>query len=196
MNVRSGPGTSYTVLVVAPPGTSGEVSGKSSDGAWWQVKISTQYSADGFGWVSADWVYTQGTESIPVVEAPAAPPVVESTPPSTGTTGCMLVSQSPADGTTYTIGAPFDTTWVLQNTGSGKWDQNEYDVTFVGAYNNVWLHTGPDVYDLTTSVEPGSTYNFTVPMLAPFGPGAFGELWQVSYGGQAVCQFWVYIQVP
>lgn len=199
VNVRSGPGTNYVVLVVAPPGTSGEVSGKSADGAWWQVKISTQYSADGFGWVSADWVYTEGTESIPVVEAPAPPPPVESTPPPpppAGTAGCVLVSQSPADGTVFGIGAPFSTTWVLQNTGTGKWDQSEYDVTFVGAYNNVWLHTGPDIYDLTTNVEPGSTYNFTVPMLAPFSPGAYGELWQISYGSQAICQFWVYIQVP
>jgi uncharacterized protein YraI len=197
VNVRSGPGTNYTVLVVAPPATSGEVSDKSADGGWWQVKISTQYSASGFGWVSADWVYTQGTESIPVVEAPPAPPPVESTPPPpTGTAGCMLVSQSPADGTTVGIGTPFSTTWVLQNTGIVKWDQNEYDITFVGAYGNVYLHTGPDVYDLTTSVEPGMTYNFTVSMLAPFGPGQFGELWQVSYGSQAICQFWVYIVVP
>jgi hypothetical protein len=196
VNVRSGPGTNYTVLVVAPPATSGEVSGKSADGGWWQVKISTQYSPDGFGWVSADWVYTQGTESVPVVEAPPAPPVVESTPPpTTGTAGCVLVSQSPADGTVVGLGVPFNTTWVLQNTGSVKWDQNEYDVTFVGAYNNIWLHTGPDGYDLATTVEPGATYNFTVPMLAPFSPGAFGELWQVSYGSQTVCQFWVYIAV-
>ena len=197
VNVRSGPGTNYAVLFVAPPGASGEVSGKSSDGAWWQVKISTQYSADGFGWVSADWVVTQNTESVPVVDAPPAPPPVESTPPpSSGTAGCMLVSQSPADGTTFSIGAPFNTTWVLQNTGTTKWDQGEYDVAFVGAYNNNWLHTGPDIYDLTTSVQPGATYNVTVPMLAPFGPGQFGELWQLSYGGQMVCQFWVYIVVP
>ena len=74
VNVRSGPGTSYPVLVVAPPGAAGEVTGKSADGAWWQVKISTQYSADGFGWVSADWVYTQDTDSVPVVAAPAPPP--------------------------------------------------------------------------------------------------------------------------
>jgi len=132
-----------------------------------------------------------------VVDAPPAPPPVESTPPpSSGTAGCMLVSQSPADGTTFSIGAPFNTTWVLQNTGTTKWDQGEYDVAFVGAYNNNWLHTGPDIYDLTTSVQPGATYNVTVPMLAPFGPGQFGELWQLSYGSQMVCQFWVYIVVP
>ena len=73
VNVRSGPGTSYIIYGVAPPGAAAEVSGKSADGAWWQVKISTQYTADGLGWVSADWVTTQGAESVPVVEAPVPP---------------------------------------------------------------------------------------------------------------------------
>jgi uncharacterized protein YraI len=196
VNVRSGPGTNYPVLVIAPPGTTGEVSGKSTDGAWWQVRISTQYSADGFAWVSADWVYTQNTDSIPVVEAPTAPPVVESTPPPpSGASGCALVSQNPIDGTVVGIGAPFNTTWVFQNIGTTKWDQNEYDISFVGAYNNVSMHTGPDRYDLTTTVEPGMSYNVTIPMLAPFGPGAFGEVWQITNGSQAICPFYVYIAV-
>lgn len=196
VNVRSGPGTNYPVLVVAPPGASGEVSGKSADGYWWQVKISTQYSADGFGWVSADYVIAQNTGSVPVVQAPPAPPVVETTPPPSSSSGCAVVSQSPADGTVIGLGAPFNTTWVLQNTGTAKWDQGEYDIRFAGAANNVYLHTGPDVYDLTTTVQPGSTYNFTVPMLAPFGPGTFGELWQVVLGNQPACYFYVYIRVP
>jgi uncharacterized protein YraI len=196
VNVRSGPGTNYPVLVVAPPGASGEVSGKSSDGLWWQVKLSTQYSSDGFGWVSADWVITQNTGSVPVVDAPPAPPVVETTPPpSGGSTGCAVVSQTPADGTVIGLSAPFDTTWVIQNTGAQKWDQNEYDISFVGAVDNIYLHTGADRYDLTSTVDPGWTYNFTVPMLAPFGPGVFGELWQVSLGNQTICQFYVYIEV-
>ncbi len=195
VNVRSGPGTNYPVLVVAPAGASGEVAGKSSDGQWWQVKISTQYAPDGLGWVSAAYVVTQNTGSVPVVEAPTAPPVVEATPPAGGTSGCTLVSQTPVDGTVIGLGAPFDTTWVLQNTGAAKWDQSEYDILFVGAEDNVYLHTGPDRYDLSTTVQPGSTYNITVPMLAPFGPGQFGEVWQVVHGSQPVCQFYVYIVV-
>jgi uncharacterized protein YgiM (DUF1202 family) len=178
VNIRSGPGTNYPVLVVAPPGASAEVSGKNADGSWWQVKVPTQVSASGLAWVSAGFVVTQNTGSVPVVDAPPAPPVVESTPPPPGTTtGCVLVSQPPADGTVIALGTPFDTTWVLQNTGTTRWDQNEYDISYVGAAGNVALHTGPDVYDLTTTVESGATYNFTVPMLAPFGPGQFGEMW-------------------
>jgi uncharacterized protein YraI len=195
VNVRSGPGTNFPVLVVAPAGASGEVSGVSADGAWWQVIISTQYSPSGFGWVSASWVVTQNTQSVPIVESPTAPPVVETTPPPSGGTGCGVVSQTPADGTVFAAGSPFDTTWVLTNTGEQKWDQSEYDIAYVGAVNNIRLHTGSDRYDLTNTVEPGWTYNFSMPMIAPFEPGVYGELWQLVLGNQPVCEFYVYISV-
>ena len=195
VNVRSGPGTNYPVLVVAPAGTSGEVSGKSQDGQWWQVKISTTYSPDGFGWVSADYVTTQNTDSVPVVEAPAAPPPVGATPPPSSSGSCVLVSQDPVDGTAFGPSAPFNTTWVLKNTGTQNWDATQYDIVFGGAVNNLYLHTGPDRYDLSTTVPPGGTYNFTVPMMAPYNPGTYSELWQVILGSQVICPFYVNIAV-
>jgi hypothetical protein len=185
------------VLAVAPPGATGEITGKSADGAWWQVKIPTQYSSTGLGWVSASYVIPQNAGSVPVVAAPPAPPTVAATavPPTSGS-GCVLVSQSPADGTTYTIDTPFTTTWVLKNTGSSAWDQNSVDLSYVGAYNNVQMHTGSDLYDLTANVNTGATYNFSVSMIAPFNQGTYGEMWQVQQGSQVLCQFYVYITVP
>jgi hypothetical protein len=111
-------------------------------------------------------------------------------------TGCTLVSQSPVDGTVYPAGSGFSTTWVLQNTSAEKWDPNEVDVRYVGAAANVPLHQGSDVYDLTATVQPGNTYNFTVSMIAPFDPGTYGEVWEVARGSQLYCQFYVYISVP
>ncbi len=127
VNVRTGPGTNYPVLGVAPPGASGEVSGKSSDGDWWQVKIPAQYSADGSGWVSADWVVTQNTDSVPVVAAPRLlhPLRRLHRPPLPAQQAVRWFRRSPADGTVFAAGTAFETTWVLQNTGSTKWDENE-----------------------------------------------------------------------
>lgn len=197
LNVRSGPGTNYPILVVAPPGATTEITGKDSSGAWWQVKVPAQYSSTGLGWVSASYVIAQNTGSVPVVAAPPPPPTVAATPvPPTSGTGCAVVSQSPADGTTYTIDTPFNTTWVLQNTGSNAWDQNSVDLSYVGAYNNVQMHTGADLYDLTADVNSGATYNFSVSMIAPFNGGTYGEMWQVNQGSQVICQFYVYITVP
>ena len=196
VNVRTGPGTNYPILGVGAPGASAEVSGKSADGTWWQIKIPTQYSSSGFGWVSADWVVTQGTDNVPVVEAPPPPPSVEPTPAPPVGMGCALVAQDPADGTTFTIDTPFNTTWVLQNTGSEAWDSAKTDIRYVGAVGNVQMHTGADIYDLSVSVQPSATYNFTVPMIAPFNMGTYGELWEVASGSQVICQFYVYITVP
>jgi hypothetical protein len=162
------------------------------------VKIPTQYSSTGLGWVEAAFVYTVNTANVPVVAAPAAPPPVATAPPptsSTSTSGCLLVSQTPADYTAFSPGASFSTTWVLQNTGTTKWDENEYDIGYAGAVANIRLHQTSDVYDLTTTVQPGSTYNFSVPMIAPFDPGTYGELWQVRYGSKSICDFYVYITV-
>jgi hypothetical protein len=196
VNVRSGPGTNYPVLVVAPAGASSEVTGKSADSKWWQVKISTEYSPTGLGWVSAGYGYGQNLENVPVVEAPPSPPTVQPTPPAGGLTGCQLIGQNPADGTVFKPGTQFNTTWVLKNSGPATWDEIEYDILYVGAVDNVALHTGPDRYDLTITMDPGWTYTFWVPMLAPYDAGTYGELWQIASGKRAVCQFWVYINVP
>lgn len=92
-------------------------------------------------------------------------------------------------------GSSFSTTWVLQNNGSESWNAGEYDLAFVGAVANLPLHQGTDHDDLTNTVEPGWTHNFSVPMIAPFDPGVYGELWQVVLGNQPVCQFYVYIEI-
>jgi len=195
VNVRTGPGTNFPVLGVASPGAAAEVSGKSADGAWWQVVIPAQYAVAGFGWVSASYVVTSNADSVPVVDAPPAPPVVGTTPsaPVQGT-GCRVVGQDPVDGTIVAPGSSFTTTWVLENSSTQAWNI-EYDLVFVGAASNVPLHQGSDLYDLSSSVEPGWTYNFSVPMIAPFDAGSYGEVWQVVLGNQPVCEFYVYIQV-
>jgi hypothetical protein len=150
------------------------------------------------GWVSASYTIAYNADSVPVVEAPPPPPTVAATPaPPASGVSCSLVSQDPADGTTFSIGAPFTTTWVLKNTGGVAWDTSSYDISFIGAYNGVWLHTGSDLYDLTTTVNPGQTYNFSVDMLAPTYTGTYGEAWQIQdANGVIACQFYVYINVP
>ena len=192
VNVRSGPSTSFPILFVAPPGASGEVVGKSSDAQWWQVKISTQYSADGLGWVSASFVTTANTSSVPVVAAPPTPVVPPTTPvPSSS---CALLSQNPAD---YTVMAPdtsFTTNWTVKNTGTAAWTTDSYDVKYLGA-SSIPFHSGADGFDLPTNVEPGWTFSVAVPMIAPSNAGTFGEAWGIIQGSNTVCTFWVWITV-
>lgn len=84
VNVRSGPGTNYPVLGVAPCGAKGEVVGRSADGLWWAV--SAPAVPGGLGWVSADFVAVTNAEDVSViVVAPPVyvPPVVTPAPPPT-----------------------------------------------------------------------------------------------------------------
>jgi uncharacterized protein YraI len=192
LNVRSGPGTYYPVLFVAAPGATGEISSKSEDGGWWQVKVSTEYSPSGLAWVSAAYVVTQNTENIPVVGAPPAPP----TPPDQpeGAYSCLLVSQFPVDGTVLQAGMSFDMNWEVQNVGSETWAAEDTTISKVGAVVDQPLST-VDTLSLSQKVDPGSTYVVTVPMTAPDVAGQFGEYWSIIRGDQTVCYFYNVIQV-
>ncbi len=82
VNLRSGPGTNFTVLGVAPPGATSEVIGVSPDSQWWVVRVPTNISSNGQAWVSANFTITTNTSGVPVVQPPPAPPVVQPVPPT------------------------------------------------------------------------------------------------------------------
>ena len=80
--------------------------------------------------MNAGYVVTENTENVPVVEAPPPPDVA---PPPADAIACVLISQSPADGTIVGPGASFDMTWTFQNVGTTTWDENTTDVNFIAA---------------------------------------------------------------
>jgi len=192
VNLRTGPGTNYLILGVAAPGATAEVSGKSADGLWWQVKVPVAYTSAGVAWVSADWVTTANTDSVPVAEAPAAPPTdVSTTPPPA--TQCVLVSQDPADNSTFPLSTGFGMTWVLQNTSGTAWEADKVDLVFLGAIDGQRLHQNGDVYDITTTVQPGESYTVSGGLITPAEPGQYGEAWALQQEGTALCTFWVLV---
>jgi uncharacterized protein YraI len=196
INVRSGPGTNYYILGYAAPGATAEVSGKSEDGAWWQVKIPTSFSPDGFGWVSADWVTTANTDSVAVVAAPAPPTNAVSTQPPPATS-CTLVSQDPADGTHFAPSTGFGVSWVLKNTGSTSWEGPNTNLVFLAAVSGQRLHQNGDMYGISQNVDPGGTYTVSGSMISPADPGQYGEAWSlINTNGTTYCTFWIIINVP
>jgi uncharacterized protein YraI len=192
INVRSGPGLNYPVLVVAAPGASGEISGKSTENSWWQVKVSTDYSADGFAWVHGAYVLAFNVANVPVVEAPAPPPTNPN--PPEGGYSCLLVSQSPVDGTVMETGQAFDMVWTVQNTGEGTWTAADTVITKVSATLEQPL-SSIDTLNLAADVISGANYDVTVPMVAPDFAGEFGEYWIITQGGVTVCDFYNIITV-
>jgi PKD repeat protein len=84
LNVRGGPGTGYPVLGLLKAGQTAEITGRSADGGWWQIKFSGV--AGERGWLSAKYVTAQNTANVPVVQAPppptAAPATATPVPPT------------------------------------------------------------------------------------------------------------------
>lgn len=119
VNVRSGPGTNFPVLGVAPFGAEGEIIGRSADSAWWVVAIPS--APGGSGWVSADFVAASNAEDVPIIAAPPPPVVIIPTPapiptpvPQPTATPSAQISFS-ANPTTIAQGACSTLTWSVEN---------------------------------------------------------------------------------
>jgi heat shock protein HslJ/uncharacterized protein YraI len=81
VNIRMGPGTQYPTYGTAPIGSLFEVVGVSPDGEWWVVKVSTELSSDGTGWIAARYTEASGDIDVPVVQPP---PLEGVQPPAPG----------------------------------------------------------------------------------------------------------------
>jgi heat shock protein HslJ len=119
VNVRSGPGTNFPVLGVAPFGAEGEIIGRSANSAWWVVAIPA--APGGSGWVSADFVAASNAEDVPVIASPP-PPVVIIPTPRRRRRRCRQPAPTPmpqisfsANPTTIAQGACSTLTWSVEN---------------------------------------------------------------------------------
>jgi uncharacterized protein YraI len=188
--VRSGAGTCFSTYGVAAPGATGEVAGKNSDGQWWQVKIPTTFVASGLGWVSAAYVTTSNTASVPSVET--APCSEVPPPPQAATYTCFLSAQDPEDNTEMEPGSSFTMAWTIQNTGGSEWTDAVFRFVQSGSLGG--FHTGSDSIDIGT-IAAGASYTSSIPALAPSAAGTFGEVWEVVSGGEPVCGVYMIITI-
>jgi glucose/arabinose dehydrogenase len=67
MNVRSGPGTNFSVIGSAPAGEAYTVTGKNAAESWWRIDFNGRA-----GWVSAPLVTAQNAANVAVVEGTTA----------------------------------------------------------------------------------------------------------------------------
>ena len=119
VNIRSGPGTNFPVLGVAPFGATGEIIGRSADSRWWVAAVPS--APGGNGWVSADFVAASNAADVPVIAAPPPPVVIVPTPAPTPTplpqptaTPSAQISFT-ADRTTINQGECTAIRWSVEN---------------------------------------------------------------------------------
>lgn len=153
MNVRSGPGTNYAVIGTASSGQRYGVTGKNSQGDWWQINYNGQA-----GWVYGPLVTAQNTGAVAVaanIPAPPPPPTpVPATatpvPQPTATPAPAQPTAPPAPRYKFNIAVvgrcdrqPAGT-WFEGKTYVGGQPQSGYKVVFSYAPDGPWV-TQPQI---------------------------------------------------
>ncbi len=153
LNVRSGPGASYSVLTSVSYGTTFTMVGRNHDGTWVKVRMSNGTE----GWVNASYLTTSApVTSLPIVDGSTGSGV----PTAVVVTGALNVRSGPGvqygqvavvyQGATMTlVGRNADGTWVKVRLV----DNTEGWVNATNVQTNVPINNLPVAVDGVTSPE-------------------------------------------
>ena len=116
VNMRTGPGTTFPIIRVLPPGALVTVTGRNTDRSWYQVVFNGEQ-----GWVSADFLRVSCVQGVPVVNTTTPPPAPTPAPPPPATGNVVFT----ASATTINFGQCTVLQWnvpsanqVLLSTGA------------------------------------------------------------------------------
>ena len=117
-------------------------------------------------------------------------------PDGPGIDDAAFDSETIPDGTHFAPGQAFTKRWTMRNTGTTTWTSAE---------NYLWTWDGEQQFSAAeqtllpggTSVAPGGTWDWDVPMFAPSPPGTYRGYWRMDrYGtGRFGTRVWVEIVV-
>jgi len=113
VNVRTGPGLEYSIIGIAPFGSTLEVVGVSADGTWWVVNIPG--APNDYGWVSDEYVEVENGDNLLVIPAPPTP-TPAATPTATATPAPDI--QFTASRTTINAGERSTLSWSVENVSA------------------------------------------------------------------------------
>lgn len=135
VNCRLGPGTAWIPLSALVTGQSSPISGKNSDGSWWN--IADPQNSGKKCWVAASVVNTAGNiAAIPAVDSPKASVTdvtVNVDPRTTSVAGCMgPILPIKIKGTIETNG-PTTVKWHFETQKDGNLDNQSMDFDTFGS---------------------------------------------------------------
>jgi hypothetical protein len=96
---------------------------------------------------------------------------------------CRILSQSPADDTTFAAGIAFQGRWQVRNIGTETWGVNSADIRYSSGTK---FHRTP-VLDMEKAVPTGEQIDILVEMWAPVDPGAYSTTWNIKVGKTSFC---------
>ncbi len=185
VNVRTGPGTAYPIIAVAPFNATGAISGRSADGQWWVTPLQ---GANNQGWVSADYVKTYNTANVPVIPAPPPPPPPTATPVPPPTAQPQIGFW--ADQTTINQGQCTTLRWQVENVQAVyvyPAGQNYKDYPVTGQGSRQVCPSVTTTYEMRVQLTDGSVQVQQVTITVLPGNPLANTNWQLAslYGTQA-----------
>lgn len=96
---------------------------------------------------------------------------------------CQIISRNPANDSVIAPGAAFEVIWQIANIGKKTWFSSDVDYRFSSGAK---LHK-QSIYDLESSVMPGTTVDIKVNMKAPNEPGTYTTNWKINIGKDSFC---------
>jgi uncharacterized protein YraI len=205
LNIRTGPGASYSAITSVPYGTTLTLLGRNTDGTW--VKVRTSSGQE--GWVNASYLTTSvPVSSLPIVDGSTG----TGTPTAVVTTGALNVRSG--SGPSYSavtvvyqgsqltlIGRNADSSWVKVRTPNGT--EGWVNATLIQA--NVPISNLPVVDGSTTPTPPTATNAVvtTGALNVRSGPStAYPSVTVISQGtqlnliGRSATTGWVQVTLP
>ncbi len=132
----------------------------------------------------------------PTLAPPTSTPILATATPSATPTrsdlNCQVISSSPSNYQTMSVGQDFDGHWTLKNTGSNTWDQASVDFSYVSGTK---FQTKVDAIDLPATVSNGNTVDVIIDMIAPTNAGNYQATWALREGSVYFCYVNVNITV-
>lgn len=125
------------------------------------------------------FIFILATNTVPSPTKTQAPTAA----PASGGGDCRVISQDPANNTTFSPGKNFDASWLVKNNGTNTWDENSADYRYASG-DKIQRQ---DIYDLPVSVAPGDRVEIIVEMKAPNNSGTYTTTWQIRQGKNIVC---------
>ncbi len=129
----------------------------------------------------------------PIILFPTFTPFVLSSPGGGGGGGgggttadfdCVILDQTPPDGTVIMPRRDFDTFWTVRNSGTRTWDHGSVDFIYLRG-DRIHEVAG---YDLPRDVAPGRSIQLGVDMVAPGTQGTYTTVWGLRVGHDIFCE--------
>jgi hypothetical protein len=106
--------------------------------------------------------------------------------------GCILLSQTPSDGSHFAAKQNFKVAWKVENTGSQAWEKASVDFAFSSGSK---IHK-KQLYDLPADIPTGEDVTLDVAMTAPNSEGTYYTEWSLRRGQNRFCHVNLTIRVP